>query len=412
MRMIVAQGMTTHRQTLSKILLQAAEATKPPTEPVSPQIPVGEFLDQLFAEDLHAKRVQSLSNGVMGEMHAAAASIHAIGRGLALATGADPKHAIKQIDRLLSNPGIETWQLFENWVPFVVAERKELVVALDWTEFDKDNQATIALHMITSHGRTTPLVWKTVRKSELANRRNEYEDDVIERFHAILPPDVRVTVLADRGFGDQFRYQYLDVLGWDYVIRFRANILVTDVRGTSRLAGEWVPSSGRAKKLRHAKVTNEQTSVSAVVCVHKKKMKEPWCLATSRAELRAAQIIELYGRRFTIEETFRDTKDPRYGLGLSATHIKRPERRDRVLLLAAITQALLTLLGAASEATGLDRVLKANTVKKRTHSLFNQGCYWYQAIPTMPEERLRILMKAFGEIVTKHAVFRDIFGVI
>ena len=48
---------------------------------------------------------------------------------------------------------------------------------------------------------------------------------------------------------------------------------------------------------------------------------------------------------------------------LSATHIGTPERRDRVLLLSAVAQALLTLLGAASEACGLDRTLKANTAR-------------------------------------------------
>jgi hypothetical protein len=30
------------------------------------------------------------------------------------------------------------------------------VVALDWTDFDADNQATIMLSLITDHGRATP----------------------------------------------------------------------------------------------------------------------------------------------------------------------------------------------------------------------------------------------------------------
>ena len=46
-----------------------------------------------------------------------------------------------------------------------------------------------------------------------------------------------------------------------------------------------------------------------------------------------------------------------------------------MLMLLAIAQALLTLLGAASERTGMDAYLKANTVKRRTHSLFRQGSY-------------------------------------
>ena len=87
--------------------------------------------------------------------------------------------------------------------------------------------------------------------------------------------------------------------------------------------------------------------------------------------------MKLDGRRFTVEETFRDQKDLRFGLGLRATHIPDADRRDRLLLLAAVAQALLTLLGAASEQIGYDRMLRVNTAKKRTHSLFRQGLYWY-----------------------------------
>ena len=117
-------------------------------------------------------------------------------------------------------------------------------------------------------------------------------------------------------------------------------------------------------------------------------------------------------RRFAIEETFRDQKDLRFGLGLSSTHIKDPGRRDRLLMLAALAQGLLTLLGAASEAIGFDRYLKANTAKKRTHSLFRQGSYWYSALPNLREERLRPLMEAFATIVANHEICRDILGVI
>ena len=41
---------------------------------------------------------------------------------------------------------------------------------------------------------------------------------------------------------------------------------------------------------------------------------------------------------------------------------------------------LLTLLGAAGEALGYDRMLKTNTVKRRVHSLFREGCLlWHPA---------------------------------
>jgi hypothetical protein len=139
---------------------------------------------------------------------------------------------------------------------------------------------------------------------------------------------------------------------------------------------------------------------------------QAWCMATSRADLKAAQITAAYGKRFTIEETFRDCKDLRFGMGLKATHIGSHERRDRLLLLAAMAQALLTLLGAAAESLGLDRMLKANTVKRRTHSLFRQGCYWYGAIPAMPRDRLSRLVRAFGALVAEQPVFSTVFGAL
>jgi hypothetical protein len=373
---------------------------------------VHQFVEQLVGEDFHAKRVLSLANGVVGTIHAAALAVHFIGEGLALAQGLDPKHAIKQVDRLLSNPGISVETFFSRWVPFIVAERKALRVAMDWTEFDRDGQVTIALYLLTRHGRATPLLWKTVRKSELKERQAEYEDAIVERLHELLQPDVRVTLLADRGFGSQARYEHLDRLGFSFVIRFRENILVESAEAESKTAAQWVPSNGRAKHLRNARVTADRSHVGAVVCVKSAGMSQAWCLATNRSDLSPTEIVELYGRRFTIEETFRDQKDLRFGMGLSSTHIKDPVRRDRLLMLAAFAQGLLTLLGAASEAAGLDRYLKANTVKKRTHSLFRQGSYWYAAIPTMREDRLLPLVEAFGKIVAEHQVSRELLGLI
>ena len=109
-------------------------------------------------------------------------------------------------------------------------------------------------------------------------------------------------------------------------------------------------------------------------------------------------------------QNFLDTKDIKFGLGLSATHIGDPSKRDRLLLVCALAQALLTLLGAAGKATGLDRLLKVNTSKKRTLSLFRQGLLWYGAIPEMREERLKTLLDAFETILREHAVFAEIFG--
>ena len=370
------------------------------------------FLDALFGEEMHATRVKSLANGVVGVLMAAMLSIAAIGEAYAKLAGIKAKSGIKQIDRLLSNAGVEVEAIQKEWVKFVVAARKQIVVAMDWTEFDDDDHSTLCAYLVTSHGRATPLVWKTVLKSELRGKRTDIEHAMIVRLHGWLEPDIEVELLADRGFGDQKLYELLEMYGWDFTIRFRGNIRVENAQGEARSANDWVLPTGRALMLRNARVTEDRAEVPAVVVVHAKRMKEPWCLVTSRKGATASQVVKKYGRRFSIEETFRDTKDLRFGMGLKATHISKPERRDRLLLLVAMAHALLTLLGAASEATGMDAYLKANTVKRRTHSLFRQGSYWYECIPTMRDDWLRTLKTAFDKIVREHAVFRETFGIL
>jgi hypothetical protein len=264
------------------------------------RLEVAKTVDKMFGDDLHAMRVASIANGVVGVLHAATLSIHAIGRAYAHAVGGTKKHGVKQTDRMLSNDGINVWSLFSNWVAFVVADRKELVVALDWTEFDADDHATLAAHLITTHGRSTPLVWMTVPKATLEGQRNGHEYKLIERLHECVAPDVRITVLADRGFGDQKLYGLLQALGWDFVIRFRGVIQVENEAGETKSASAWLPESGRATMLRDARVTRRRAQVPAVVVVHAAKMKEPWCLATTLADKTASEVVKLYGRRFTI----------------------------------------------------------------------------------------------------------------
>ncbi len=115
----------------------------------------------------------------------------------------------------------------------------------------------------------------------------------MQRFKEVLPTDVRVTVLADRSFGDLKLYDYLrQHLGFDFVIRFRGNIKVTDTKGESRTAQEWVGVEGRARKLKQAKV-----------------------------------IGQAYAKHRGCETQFRDTKHLHFGMGLSETSIKDCQRR-------------------------------------------------------------------------------------
>ena len=127
-------------------------------------------LDFLFASDLHAKRVSSLACGVLGVMTSASLAVSVIGQALAQARGKAGKHSIKQVDRLLSNQGIDVWALLPLWIKETVGARRELVIAMDWTDFDADDQTTLVFSLVTKHGRATPLLWFSLFKAELLIR--------------------------------------------------------------------------------------------------------------------------------------------------------------------------------------------------------------------------------------------------
>jgi len=138
-----------------------------------------------------------------------------------------------------------------------------------------------------------------------------------------------------------------------------------------------------------------------VVIVKDKEMKAGWFLV-SNADIKTREIINTYSKRWKIEPYFRDLKDEHFGLGLYKTHVKSAQRRDRLLLVVALSYLLLTLLGQAGEQIGFDRKLKVNTVKTRTHSLFRQGQFYYEWFERFPPDQQQLLLQEFNQVLLQH----------
>lgn len=362
------------------------------------------FIASVLGGNFHGKQILSLTNAVQGVTQSCSLALSMISAALASAQGLNQKHALKQIDRLFSNTKINLDVFFLCWVTYLIKAHLQIAVSLDWTEFAKDGHSTLTLNLITKHGRATPLFWKTYDCDIIKGHRGEYEEELLKKLHAFLPKTCRqVIVLADRGFGAIDFYKFITSLGFDFVIRFKGDTNMT-VKGVMRPAKEWLLQN--AKLHTNVGLTLNKYVVPVVICVQDKKMKQAWYLASSISNLGTRRLISLYGRRFTCEEDYRDIKDIRFGMGLSSVSIQKAERRDRFLLVSALSITLLTLLGAAGEAIGLDRMLKANTVKTRTHSLFNQGCSYFAAMANWTEEKFKKLMDSYFKILEECSVFK------
>jgi hypothetical protein len=101
--------------------------------------------------------------------------------------------------------------------------------------------------------------------------------------------------------------------------------------------------------------------------------REPWLIATSLSSAPAEEVIRYYAKRMHIEETFRDTKNPRWGCSLRLVRCHSSLRWEALLLIVTLVIWIVTLVGLAAEEKGLHRRYQANTVPRRCLSVFLLG---------------------------------------
>jgi hypothetical protein len=367
------------------------------------------LIEEIYGSSLHKKRQQSIAYAAMGVLASNSLFLHRIAEGLVKTRGGKKKQATKQIDRLLSNRGISIWDLSASWVPYVLRNQSKVTVALDWTSFYDDGQSMLSLNVVTGKGLSTPLLWKSVDKKQLKHNRARYEDQLLSRLKEVLPASIEVTLLADRGFADQKFFRFLnDELKFNYIIRIKSS--TTIISGEKKLkAKEWLCPNGRIVGLKNPSITLNSYEVSQFVAIQDKGMKAAWFLV-SNTTLKRREIVNLYSKRWKIEPYFRDLKDERYGWGLEQTHVKSCERRDKLMLILALSYTLLVILGEAGEQIGFDEKLKVNTVKTRTHSLFRQGQFYYEFFFRFTQTEQEALIEKFTELLQQNDFWYDLLG--
>jgi len=79
--------------------------------------------------------------------------------------------------------------------------------------------------------------------------------------------------------------------------------------------------------------------------------REPWLLACSPglAHLSPQAIVALYAQRMRIEQSFRDIKNERGGLGLSASRSRSGKRLETLLLIGHLAGWLMRLIGESAQ---------------------------------------------------------------
>lgn len=349
---------------------------------------------------IHNTRLQSVLDVASGLQKSRNLSLRAIGRELSSDTTI--KHRVKKVDRLLGNSNLyhELTSLYKGLSSYVlkyIAQTQHLPLIVDLC-YMKDTHAVQMLSAeLALKGRSLPIYREVFEENELKGRASSF----IERLSSCIPEGREVLIIMDSGFGDDW-FEAITTQGWFWLVRARGKKFIRLSK-----SNDWVDArelyqlgNSRTKHYPNAEITKQTPRVCRIVikkaaatsttCKQPKKLPgnynagrgnykrsatEPWVLATNLPDTyTASQIINSYKKRMQIEESFRDVKSHQFGL--SARYIRTVSiyRWAVAMLLAAIVQVTLWIIGVIGHHQGMQSYFQANTVKdKKVFSYFYLG---------------------------------------
>ena len=343
---------------------------------------------------VHARRLEAVWLTVTALITGGRCCLSALGRALPAST--TEKHRIKAVDRLLGNQALhDEINLFYRAIAQLLLKNvRTPIIAVDWTEAGPYHDELSA--KICSDGRALPLLSLVVPKNEYV--RCDVHSQLLFQLSTILPPHCKPIFLTDAGFHYNW-FSEVERYNWHYIGRVRGNhyIVVGDRRLTLKQVHRHAGSAIR--DLGPALVSMKQQRVERLVLSsypktrgrkrrgrsgkirragadrqNAKSAREPWVLATSLTGP-APDIVQAYGLRMQIEQSFRDRKNPRHGWAMRQAATRSAERMAVLLLIASLADLSVQLEGRATVVTEMRAGFQANTTTtRRVLSYLFLGC--------------------------------------
>jgi len=344
-----------------------------------------------FLQAIHLSRLETVFWAVSALLRGGRLSLTCLGR--AGAGRGAPKHAIKRCDRLLGNKHLrgELSLFYRAIAHSLLKNNSRPLVLIDWTRIEPKHVALVA--SVPLQGRSLPLYLEV--HSEKLDSNRKVMSRFLGRLKSILPAGCTPIIVTDAGFRNHW-FRAIYNLGWDYVGRLRnkPDVCPADgfqwstlkelyrfARSTPEDLGLWIISrsnswTSRVIAFRKRKFAKKpEPAIGSATLKRRRKMKEPWLLATSLKQHTAKQIVTIYSKRMQIEETFRDAKNHRFGWSFRHARTNDEKRYEVMLLIATIAMFVAFLTGCTGEKEGLQRRYQANTTRnRRVLSLVYLGC--------------------------------------
>lgn len=279
----------------------------------------------------------------------------------------------RRIRRWLGNPRINVHRLYKPIIQAALANWTDdcLYLSLDTTQY-WDEYCLLRLAVV-HRGRALPLAWRVLKHQSATVAFREYHEMLVHAARC-LPKNVRVILLADRGFIHTDAMSAMRRLGWHYRIRLKSNTWLW------RSSRGWIqPKSvhldrGEVRCFHNVKLHKQQWYGPVHVIFGRNNLNgELWVVVSD--EPTTLQTFSEYGLRFDIEELFKDEQSS--GWNLQKSEIRSVCDLSRLCFILALATLYVTAQGVAVVEQGMRRWVDTHWF--RGNSYFRIGLDWVQA---------------------------------
>ncbi len=248
---------------------------------------------------------------------------------------------VRRFSRWLHHPAISPSQWYQPLLQAALVDwplDQLLYVALDTTAL---TPFVLIRASLVYRGRAISLAWRALRHRSTQVSFEAYQP-VLDQVHAIMPPGMVITLLADRGFVHERLLHYLNLQRWHFRLRLPGDTLVHLSAQHVSAVKELCPPAGRDRFFHGVSILGTAVGpVHLALVALVDQPNDPWFVVSD--EPTDAKTLDEYGLRFDIEENFRDEKSGGYQIHLS--QLTTPEALERLILILAIATLHLTSIG-------------------------------------------------------------------
>jgi len=283
----------------------------------------------------------------------------------------------RRLRRIENDPRLRWRETYAPAVRRIVKWRRARLLVILIDESGHSDVIRTLVAALWYRGRAIPLAWVSwPAQVPLAGSYWDQVDALLAMLEEIIPPDLKVVVIADRAFGNPTFTDRVEKRGWDWLVRIQRQTCFRDRQGRRWHASQILPRRGRWKG-RGQMFKKQGWREASLVAFWDHRHREPLFIASSLPP--RWELIWLYLCRGAIECLFRDWKS----LGWQWERSQVTDLDHWAVLLVGLAWATLVTLCLGDQAA--QQLLSSPARPRRTlprvgkRSLFQLGLERLQA---------------------------------